>query len=151
MGAEDQVEPGLPGFACVEGGDGGFADAAIYGLPGATDLAWLAGGSEIGTGKDHFAGFELAFDDEQFAAIGDPGLMPEFSGGVVDAEALAFVAVRALVVFAEDTTFQNAIYADMRVFDGAADFEGVPIAEPEIELVIFGSRAGRGFWSLSGS
>ena len=88
MGTEDEIEPGLPGMAAIDRGYGGFADAAFDGLPNAPDFAFLAGGSEIRTGKDHFSGVKLAFDFEQFAAIGDPGLMPEFARGVVDGEAL---------------------------------------------------------------
>jgi hypothetical protein len=145
VGTEDEIEPGLPGIAAIERGCGGFADAAFDGLPNATDFTFFAGGSDIGTGKYHFAGLEFAFDFEQFAAIGDPGLVPKFARGVIDREALAFVAVRALVVFAQDTAFENLTYVDVRVFGGAADFEGVPIAEPEIELMKLGGGAGSEF------
>ena len=79
MGAEDDVEPGVPGFARVRGGDGGFADAAVDRFPCAADTTFPAGGGEIGAGEDHLAGLEGAFDDEEFAAVCDPGLMPDFS------------------------------------------------------------------------
>lgn len=153
MGAEDNVEPRVPGIAGVERRDCGFANTPFDLLPSATDEAGLAGWREIGAGEDHCAGFEAAFDDEELAAIGDPALVPDFFGGVVEAEALAFVAVGALVVFVNDTAFEDAIDDEMRVLVGGADVEGVPIAEPEIELVVFGSdarRLFRGLWMKRG-
>jgi len=60
--------------------------------------------------------------------VGDPGLMPDFSGGVVDAEALAVGAGCVLVVFVYDAAIENA--RDFGAGDwggGVVGVEGVPV------------------------
>ena len=51
------------------------------------------------------------------------------------------MAVGALVVLVDDAAFEDAVDAEASVFLGASDVKGVPIAEPEIELVVFGGGA----------
>ncbi len=70
---------------------------------------------------------QIAFDDQELSAIGDPGLMPRFARGIVNAKALAFAAVDALVVLVNNAAFENATDPDAGVFCGRDDVEGVPI------------------------
>jgi len=51
---------------------------------------------------------QIAFDDQELSAIGDPGLMPRFARGIVNTKALAFAAVDALVVLVNNAAFENA-------------------------------------------
>jgi len=53
VGAEDQVEPGGPGFGGVGGGGGDFAYAAGDWFPGAADVAFFSVGI-IHAGHEHF-------------------------------------------------------------------------------------------------
>jgi len=87
---------------------------------------------------------QVAFNDEKLAAIGDPGLMPDFSRSIENAEALSFVAVEALIVFVNDAPIENAVDANVGFFCGSAEVEGVPIAEPKVEFVILGNGTRRG-------
>jgi len=75
--------------------------------------------------------------------VSDPGLVPNFSGGVVNAEALAMGTFCVLIIFVYYASIENA--RDFGARDrggGVVGVEGVPITEPEIELVIFGGGAG---------
>jgi len=85
---------------------------------------------------------QIAFDDQELSAIGDPGLMPRFARGIVNTKALAFAAVDALVVLVNNAAFENATDPDAGVFCGRDDVKGVPIADPEVEFVIFRGAAG---------
>ena len=138
---EHKVEPGLPGFAAVERGESGFANATLDRLPDAANVAFFSGSGAIHAAQVHGAVLEATFYGEQAAAIGDPGLVPDFARGVVDAEALAFVSVNGLIVLVHNAAIENARDADARVFRAGGDVEHVPIPEPEIELMKFESGA----------
>src|SRR5262249_23931519 len=67
---------------------------------------------------------------------------------VIDGEALPLVSVSALIVFAQDTAVEDAVDADVcrgRLL--VADVEGVPVANPKVELVVLGRGAGFGLGS----
>ena len=107
MRKKQDVEPRFPGFAAVGGSDGSFANPITLRLPDSTDATLDAGLGMIGAFESHLAIFPGAFDDEKYAAVGDPTLVPNFSRRIVDAETLAVHAVILLVVLADHAAIQN--------------------------------------------
>jgi hypothetical protein len=75
--------------------------------------------------------------------MGDPTLMPNLPRRVVDAEALSFVTLHALIIFVKDAAIENTVDANASVLCGVGDVEGIPIAEPEVEFLIFGGGTRR--------
>ena len=69
----------------------------------------------IDAGHKHFAILERALDYEKASAVGDPGLVPDFSGSVVDAETFAVGTLCVLIVFVQDTAIENT--GDLRASD----------------------------------
>jgi len=87
--------------------------------------------------------------------VSDPALMPDSARGIVDAEALTTVAVDALENLMQNAALENGL--DARVGNDRGrmfDFDDVPVADPEVELVIGVVRAGRrngGDWGGTGT
>src|SRR5258707_15846957 len=109
-------------------------------------MTLLSGGCAIDTSENHCAVLHVAFNDEELAAIGDPSLMPHSSRVIVNTEALAFVAVDALVVLVNNAAIENAIDAHTCVFCGGGQEEGGPIAKPEVESGVLKRSCGGGCW-----
>src|SRR5258708_30801575 len=103
-------------------------------------MTLLAGGCAIDTSENHCAVLHVAFNDEELAAIGDPSLMPHSSRVIVNTEALAFVAVDALVVLVNNAAIENAIDAHTCVFCGGAKSQSGPNPQPKIQILVFISR-----------
>jgi hypothetical protein len=98
----------------------------------------------IYTAHNHSSFLERAFDHEQSASVCDPTLMPRFSGGVVNTEALTFRSVRGLIILMHDAAIENAIDSNPRDRGGwFVGVKGIPITKPEIKLSIFGPRTSR--------
>lgn len=140
MWTEHEVEPGLPGFAAVARRHTRFANAPVHGFPCS---AYESGAARCGirVSQDHFGILELALEYQQPASIRHPSLVPDFSGCVVDTEALAFHPVRVLIVFPQNASIEDLIHArssDHRVW--IVDVKRIPIAAPEVELAVLGRR-----------
>src|SRR5277367_3884709 len=79
----------------------------------------------------------MSFDRQQLAAVRYPTLMPDIARDIVDAEALAFVAIPGLVDFMQDTAVEYHLDPRMRDCNrGLLHVNHVPIANPEIKLPV---------------
>lgn len=151
MRPEHQIEPQLPALAPVGGSESRFAHATVHWLPNTANVALSSRGRAIDACENHRVVLQRAFDNEELASIGDPALMPELSRGIVDTEALSFVAVNALIIFVDNAAVKDAVDADSGISRGGAEVKGVPITDPEIEFMIGGRRACPGCWRLRAS
>ena len=135
---EHEIEPGLPSLTGIGRSECRFAHDTIHRFPDAADTPLLSRGCAIRASENHSAVLHVAFDDEELPAIGDPALMPNSSRSIVNAEALALVAVNALIIFVNDAAIEDALDANLGVLRGLGEVERVPIAKPEVEFVVFG-------------
>jgi hypothetical protein len=118
-------------------------DAATLEFPATAHLASRARRITIESAQHHCAsGIEAAADVEHLAAIGDPGLPPAARGVVVETEALATMAVRTLVFLEEHAIIEDETHLrTCNALPGIRPLEHIPIADPEIELPVFGRGA----------
>src|SRR5215471_8471686 len=113
MRTEHEIEPWFPGLPTIRGSHSYLANSPVDAFPRATYQSLLAS-NLFGPGKNHFISCHLSLDHQQPSAIGYPALVPDVSGGVVDVEALAFHPVGILVIFAKDTTTEQALHSRAR-------------------------------------
>src|SRR5262245_62560154 len=140
MGLEHQIKPGLPGLAVVDGRDADLPDAAFHVHPRTAHESSLSR-DDLSSGQHHLTGLKISFDHQQLPAIGDPTLVPGSSGSIVDAETLASLPGGVLIVLMHDAAIEQAGDADPCRRRWARALEGVPIAQPEVELPVSRRRA----------
>ena len=76
------------------------------------------------------------------ASIRGPRLLPGHRHGIVRAQALAFETVGVVIVLSKHAPIEQTIDADLRDRCGASGVEDIPVADPEIELVVLRPVAG---------
>src|SRR5579859_2764582 len=107
MGAEYDVEVRGPALAAVVGGFPQFAHTAVHRPPGDALLRGPAVRIRLVAEQYHAAALHAPLQHQQVAAGGDPGLVPELAGGVVDAEALAGHAAGVGIDFVDHAVIED--------------------------------------------
>lgn len=89
---------------------------------------------------------EVADQHHDRAAIGHPGLLPVFAHGVVAQDAVADESIGLLVEFAQRAALGDGFDAcarDGRAVRGVV-LEGIPVSDPEVQLVVLGDVGAAG-------
>jgi hypothetical protein len=87
----------------------------------------------------------MPLERQQVPAIRNPGLVPDFSGRIVNAEALAFQTAWVFIHLVQDTIVESKVHSGVRrgcFF--VAHVVDVPVSNPEVELPVLRCVAGRG-------
>src|SRR5262245_8931422 len=142
MGAEQKVKPQLPCLAIVDGSDGSLTNSSLHRSPGTANLSLFPARCAVRSVQNHFTTLKPALDHEQPSSIRYPTLMPDFSGCIVNAETLAFVTARVLVVLAQNATIEYGSHSDARdPGSWMINIKNIPIPDPEVELPMLRCRA----------
>src|SRR5678816_462646 len=88
---------------------------------------------------------EVAPEHHERTAIGDPRLLPLFAHGVIAEDAVAHELIGLLVEFVDGAALGDGLDAGASYGRSAwgISLEGVPITDPEIQLVVFRGTAVR--------
>src|SRR5215472_3066540 len=98
MRAEYDVEPLRPILPAIRRDHGSFADVISFWLPGASNQS-VPAADAVGAAQDDGAIVPVAFDNQRLTPIRHPTLAPHLFRRVVGREALAVMAIDALIVF----------------------------------------------------
>ena len=141
--SKQHVERRSPGLAAVLRQHRPFTHAVILGFPCNALHDRLAIPQMCLAFENQRAVLEVAPEHHDRTAIGDPGLLPLFAHGVIAQDAVANESIGLLVELADGAALGDGLDACARYGRPARgiSLEGIPIADPEIQLMVFGGAA----------
>jgi hypothetical protein len=140
---EPDVELRLPGLAAIEQSFRRFAHAIALPIPDRAHQRAGLPGPPFDALEHHSATLHAAVQQQQIAPMGDPALVPDFSGRVVKAVAFAVQAVVLAIIPVDHAAMDDDLHGVARKeLVRRLHVIRIPIAHEEIELAT-GRRAAR--------
>src|SRR5690348_14618184 len=106
---EQDVEHWLPGLAAVQRARRGFAHVFALPIPDAAQQRRLAFPGALLPGEHHAIAFHAATQQQQFAAIGHPALVPGLARAVIEAVTLAVQSVVLAIILMDHATIEDDV------------------------------------------